>query len=379
MAKIKWAVDLFQHWQLNRNEVAETRCSNLSPIRVKLENMSVDELNFCISRFLCEAKKVDGTDYPADTVHSLVICLQLFMDTRGQQYKFLSDPLFQQIRNTLDNVMKERTRNHVGGPKKQAQIITTEEESSLWECGTLGSDTPDKLLHTMLYLIGLNFALRGGEEHRNLRAGPSSQISVAEDEHGRHLVYREDVSKTMQGGLKHRKVEGKRVLAYANTQNPERCIVRLYETYMLHCPQFPRQTDAFYLKPLAKASGDVWYAKQCVGRHKLASVVADICRKGGLSGFRTNHSLRSTSATRMYDAGIDEQLICEITGHRSNAVRNYKRTNTAQKRKISGIIQQDAQPRSRQPAYTCTRSNDNANVSVTVNVSFPSEGPTTPQ
>ena len=32
----------------------------------------------------------------------------------------------------------------------------------------VGSDTPEKLLHTMLYTIGLNFALRGGEELTDL-------------------------------------------------------------------------------------------------------------------------------------------------------------------------------------------------------------------
>ncbi|CAC5388535.1 unnamed protein product [Mytilus coruscus] len=45
-----------------------------------------------------------------------------------------------------------------------------------------------------------------------------------------------------------------------------------------------------------------------------------ICQEAGIGGFRTNHSLRASAATRMYDAGVDEQLICEVTGHRSNAV-----------------------------------------------------------
>ena len=57
------------------------------------------------------------------------------------------------------------------------------------------------------------------------------------------------------------------------------------------------------------------------------------------TGYFTNHSLRATAATRLYDAGVDEQLITEKTGHRSSAVRSYKRTQDAQLVKISEIIQ----------------------------------------
>lgn len=44
-------------------------------------------------------------------------------------------------------------------------------------------------------------------------------------------------------------------------------------------------------------------------------------------GHYTNHSLRALAVTRLYDAGIDEQLITEKTGHRSTSVRSYKRMN----------------------------------------------------
>jgi integrase len=36
-----------------------------------------------------------------------------------------------------------------------------------------------------------------------------------------------------------------------------------------------------------------------------------------LKGRYTNHSLRATTATRLYQAGVEEQLIMERTGHRS--------------------------------------------------------------
>ena len=45
----------------------------------------------------------------------------------------------------------------------------------------------------------------------------------------------------------------------------------------------------------------------------LATTVKRLCRKAGISGYKTNHSLRVTAATRLFREGLDEQLI--ITDH----------------------------------------------------------------
>jgi len=37
----------------------------------------------------------------------------------------------------------------------------------------------------------------------------------------------------------------------------------------------------------------------------------------GISRFKTNHSLRATVVTRLYQVGIGEQLIMDTTGHHS--------------------------------------------------------------
>ena len=56
--------------------------------------------------------------------------------------------------------------------------------------------------------------------------------------------------------------------------------------------------------------------------------------------YYTNHSLRRSCATRLYDGGVPEQLIQETTGHRSSdGVRAYKCTSSALKREASEILQ----------------------------------------
>ncbi len=71
----------------------------------------------------------------------------------------------------------------------------------------------------------------------------------------------------------------------------------------------------------------------------LEGTVARLCRTAGISGYKTNHSLRATTATRLYHAGVDEQLVMERTGHRSlEGVRSYKRTSVPQQEGLSDIL-----------------------------------------
>ena len=125
--------------------------------------------------------------------------------------------------------------------------------------------------------------------------------------------------------------------AYPNLKQPERCLLNIYRCYISHC-LVENRPDAFYLRPLDNPKGDIWFSCQAVGKQTLATVITNMCKRAGLPGFRTKHSLRATAATRLFEAEVDE-LITEITGHRSDSVRSYKRTGDALKRKASEIIQ----------------------------------------
>ena len=226
----------------------------------------------------------------------------------GKSLKLLDDSEFASVHNCLDNRMKELSHEGCVQPHNQADLISVEQENDMWERHILGSSNPKQLVDTMLYLFGVHFALCAGAEHHALCVGPCSQITLHSDGGLRYLLYHEDVSKTKQGGLQHRKIKAKEVHAYENLANPERCIVAFYLKYLSVHPPLLKNND-FYLRPLAAPKGNVWYSCRPIGKNKLTTIVSEMAKKAGIEGKITNHSLHASSALRMYNSNIDKQLI----------------------------------------------------------------------
>ncbi len=236
--KIGWAVKLFCDWCKNRLE------KNLGGVQIESSDIldpkvDVDYLKNMICLFLSEVRRADGQEYPGPSLYNIVVMLQLHFERQGKTWKLLDDPQFRCIRNTLDNLMKKRSLERITKPVKAAKPITLEDEETLWGMHVLGEDDPDQLRDTLLFLVGLTFALRGGKEHRALRApGFDPQIIVKKNESGvKYLEYTEDFhSKTNQGGISDRKHYSKVVRAYGHSCQ-ERNIVHLFEKYVRLLPQ----------------------------------------------------------------------------------------------------------------------------------------------
>ena len=52
----------------------------------------------------------------------------------------------------------------------------------------------------------------------------------------------------------------------------------------------------------------------------------------------TNHSLRRSGATRLFQANVDRKLVKEATGHSSDAVDAYQVTSDQQRQRLSKVI-----------------------------------------
>ena len=104
------------------------------------------------------------------------------------------------------------------------------------------------------------------------------------------------------------------------------------------CPE-DRPPHALYRTPLSKPKGKVWYSKVPMGHNTLGKIISEMMKEAGFEGHYTNHSLHVTSATRLFDAEVDEQLIMTRTGHSStDGVRAYKRTSDKLRQLTSDVF-----------------------------------------
>lgn len=195
--------------------------------------MSDEEISKTISFFVAEVRNKSGDDYRPNSLYEIVCAIQHKMRHDGRFINFFDYDRFYEMRSILDSKMKELSARGMGIERKRADIITEAQEEEMWSKGFLGRDTPQKLLDTLLFQLGLHFALRARQEHRNLRVGTYSQISISMDASGtRYLGYKEDVPKTNRGGLQHRSLTPKVTRAYQNKSVPEKCPVLTCEKYL---------------------------------------------------------------------------------------------------------------------------------------------------
>ena len=230
--KIRWAENLFEDWRLNRNAYLTNHPTEGEyEIRKQLHDFKDEKPDLCyiLVRFFREIKKVNGDDYHTSTIFDILMTLQMSLNNAAPEtpIKFLTDPEFRELKDVVDVTMKERSAQGLGR-RRQAQILTEDQENILWESGYLGDSNPESLRNALVFVLGVNFALRGGE-YRDLRP---SNFFRGSDVNGEFLQFRENVSKCFQGGISSRNKHGKVVTAYTNKKYPERCPVKLYDKYL---------------------------------------------------------------------------------------------------------------------------------------------------
>lgn len=333
-----WAISLYEKWHSQR-QISSGDMTVQLPDKDSLLVADTKTLDYWLTKFIFEIRREDGKRYPRNTLISIVAGINAHFKTNMCFLNLFKDDAFHHFREVLDVACKESSKAG-SNALRQAETISLEEEELMWSHGVLGDKDSTTLIQTLLYLNGLHFALRSGQEHRSLTVDQIRVIKPTTENDYYVLEYIETTSKTNNGGLKHRKIEPKKVkhIDINSIENPSRShalfLLKFLDLRPHNCP-----TNAFYLTPIKSRTSGNWYKSTPIGHNTLASVVKKMCSACGITGNKTNHSLRATCATRLYENGVDEQIIMERTGHRSTkGVRSYKRTSGIHHHNSSVVI-----------------------------------------
>jgi len=152
-----------------------------------------------------------------------------------------------------------------------------------------------------------------------------------------YYEYTEFISKNNQHRFEDINMKNKIVRAFAQVGS-DHCIVKLLDFYLW---KLKPQSLFFYMRPLEQIpdDGKPWYTGQRVGINTLKTIIPKLSSESGVDVKYTNHSLRATSATRMFTGGVPEKVIAEKTGHRSlQALRLYEKTQLSMEKAVDSVI-----------------------------------------
>ena len=120
------------------------------------------------------------------------------------------------LKNTLDNRMKDLSKQGKVAPCEKAEPISSDEQELIWKNKVLRDSSPVQLINTIIYLNGVHFALHAAEEHKNLKVNCQFQVLFDTQVHLKYLHYKEMTSKCNQGGLTSRFHQPKEGRPYEN-------------------------------------------------------------------------------------------------------------------------------------------------------------------
>ncbi len=142
-----WAVNIWKGWTSHHRQI----CSPLDcPPHLLL--CTVGQLDLWLSKFILQIRKKDGQHYPPQTLCGIVCGLLRYVRDLCPAINFFSDPEFAGFRGMVDGEMKRLRSLGLRTQKKTAEPISVSEESKLRELKLLGSQTPEVLLDTMVFV-----------------------------------------------------------------------------------------------------------------------------------------------------------------------------------------------------------------------------------
>ena len=329
---VAW-VNTFETWQKIRG------ITNELEIRIP-EN----ELDNILQSFFAEIWKSDGTEYEPECLRVMLSTLDRYLRDKGWEYSILKDKGFDTSRKVLNEKAIEPREKGMGKWKNKSDALNADEEEQLWQLKLLGGNNPKSLNYTIFHLISQQFGTRGCQElHQLCVHDPSGKIL--------HVEWVEGLTKTRQGGLS--KTE-RRIPQRMFAHEDSRCPVKFLELLISKRPQKLKCCGPLYLRPLESPHADVWYSSQPVGIQTINAYMKNMAKLGKLDITNkkfTNHSVRKTTVCKLQKAGVSNDKIVAITGHRNEmSLKAYSDVDIDEQKIISNILScnQSIQPPSQQ-------------------------------
>ena len=123
-------------------------------------------------------------------------------------------------------------------------------------------------------------------------------------------------------------------------QEYDRCLVQFYQLYIGMVETLSKSNEAFYFRPKSKTMS--------------FENSPNLCKAAGIKR-KTAHCLRVTCVSKLFNSGVEEKLIRERTGHRSNALFAYEKTSEKKVSHVSALLGAETKTENKEEKLKCNR------------------------
>lgn len=166
----------------------------------------------------------------------------------------------------------------------------------------------------MWFSLCFNFGRRGREGWAEMK---KDSLVVETDGEGNRCVKESKTEKTKnhQGGSEQSKQDYSTRAMYGTPVD----VFGFFLTKLSpNCARLFQQPLKTYNKE------DVWFSARPVGKNSLSNMMQTISNKSGLSQAYTCHSVRASTITTLFHAGVSPHIITQMTKHRSeSSLKHY--------------------------------------------------------
>uniref|UniRef100_T1JUA8 ZMYM2-like/QRICH1 C-terminal domain-containing protein n=1 Tax=Tetranychus urticae TaxID=32264 RepID=T1JUA8_TETUR len=294
----EWAKKMWLDWRSSRKSDPESE----SPPECIYGMKKKDEVDKWVTRFILEVRNANGEEYNPTSLKCLAAAIQRILRSNGYDGPGLmtnGSP----VCVALNAKLKHLKSNGIGLEVKRADTINEVDERKLWDKKILDMETSKGLLNCVFFYNGKVLALRGRSEHYNLKI---EQFIFKVDSNGTKFVeFWPMIRKNDQGIIKHSKIRKESIKQFDT--NNDNSYYKILDKY-ISC--LPVSNGPFYHRPIKEKAGPC-YSLQILGINTIGGLLKNMFDDAEINDGRriTNHGLRATSTTTLFEAGFSQRTI----------------------------------------------------------------------
>lgn len=340
----KAGVKKFMEWAKKRN------------VNVDFHTITASDLALILRRFYAEVKKEDGKPLTPSSLVGLRASLNRYV-CGAPFYRTIN--IVGGVEFAVANKMfATKCKLYYKGNNPKPKHKPCIEQADMVKLGDYFStyhQNPVVLSEAVWFLLCFHFGRRGREGWAEMK---KDFFTISEDAEGEYVeTTKTETAKNIQGG--HRQTD--------QDYSENRMTGQAVEIFKFFLLKLNPECDRMFQYPVNAFNilSTVWYSAKPIGKNTLSNMMQRISEKANLSKRYTCHSVRASSITTLYQAGVSVDKIIAITRHKNtSSLKHYvSGLSTKQKQECSTILSSSV---FRGKAVQQNESSSNSEKSITV-------------